>query len=581
MVGVNTDIGLELGARVAGALQEALDVRVSPAEALVRPSAAGRGADYQCNAAMSLGKRLGRPPREVAELIVAHLDAADMVEPPEVAGPGFVNFTLRAEWLAARAADLLADPRLGVRPVTEPGRYVVDYSSPNVAKEMHVGHLRSSIIGDAIARMLAFAGHEVIRRNHLGDWGTPFGMLIEHLAEVGAGAGAELSIGDLNGFYQQARKKFDTDPGFAERARLRVVALQSGDEATLALWRGLVAESERHFDKVYDLLGVQLTAADNYGESFYNPMLADTVAELEAKGLTEVSDGAVCVFPPGFTNRDGERLPLIVRKSDGGYMYASTDLAGVRYWTRERGATDLVYVVGTPQAQHFQMVFAASASAGWLDAGHRAVHVNFGSVLGEDGKMLRTRVGGTIKLSDLLTEAVERAHAVVAERSELPGERRGEVAKAVGVGAVKYADLSSDREKDYVFSWDKMLAHEGNTSVYLQYANVRVLALLAKAGVSTVDAPVLVTHNAERALLIKLLQLPAALNSALEGFAPHRLCTYLYETAVAFSSFYENCPILKAESEELRLSRLVLAGLTSRVLSKGLELLGIEAPTKL
>ncbi|MCP3802070.1 arginine--tRNA ligase [Allokutzneria sp. A3M-2-11 16] len=556
---MHPDIGLELGARVARAVQEALEVRISPAEALVRPSAR---ADYQCNAAMGLGKRLGRPPREIAELIVAHLDAADMVEPPEVAGPGFVNFTLRAEWLSARAADLLTDPRCGVRPADQPRRYVVDYGGPNVAKEMHVGHLRSSVIGDAIARMLDFAGHEVIRRNHLGDWGTPFGMLIEHLASLDAGA--ELSIGDLNGFYQEARKKFDADPEFASRARTRVVALQSGDPATLALWRGLVEESERHFAKVYEQLGVLLSADDSYGESFYNPMLADTVAELEAKGLTEVSDGAVCVFPPGFTNRDGERLPLIVRKSDGGYMYASTDLAAVRYWTQERGATDLVYVVGTPQSQHFQMVFRTASAMGWLDASHRAVHVNFGSVLGEDGKMLRTRAGGSIKLADLLTEAVERADGV----------------RAVGIGAVKYADLSSDRQKDYVFAWDKMLAKEGNTSVYLQYAVARVSAVMAQAKVSTVDGSVLVTHKAERALLVKLLQLPAALAAALEDFAPHRLCSYLYETAVAFSSFYENCPILKAEPD-LRESRLALAQLTSRVLTKGLDLLGIEAPVRL
>ncbi|SDM71714.1 arginine--tRNA ligase [Allokutzneria albata] len=561
---MHPDIGLELGARVARAVQEALDVRISPAEALVHPSAR---ADYQCNAAMGLGKRLGRPSREIAELIVAHLAADDLVEPPEVAGPGFVNFTFRAAWLSARAADLVGDPRLGVPPVAEPRRYVVDYGGPNVAKEMHVGHLRSSVIGDAITRMLAFAGHEVIRRNHLGDWGTPFGMLIEHLASLGTGtdSGAELSIGDLNGFYQEARKKFDADPGFAERARKRVVALQTGDPATLALWRGLVAESERHFAKVYEQLGVLLDADDSYGESFYNPMLADTVAELEEKGLTEVSDGAVCVFPPGFTNREGDRLPLIVCKSDGGYMYASTDLAAVRYWTRERGATDLVYVVGTPQSQHFQMVFRTAEAAGWLDSSHRAVHVNFGSVLGEDGKMLRTRAGGSIKLADLLTEAVERADGV----------------RAVGVGAVKYADLSSDRQKDYVFSWDKMLAKEGNTALYLQYAVARVNKVVELAGVSTVDAPVLVTHDAERALLVKLLQLPSVLAAAVEDFAPHRLCGYLHETAAAFSVFYDRCQIRQARTDELRASRLVLAQLSSRVLKTGMGLLGIEAPARL
>ncbi|GAA0602392.1 arginine--tRNA ligase [Kutzneria viridogrisea] len=576
------DVGLELGGRVAAALRTALDVEITAEQALIRPSAAGRGADYQCNAAMSLAKRVGRAPREVAELIVTHLDAADLVEPPEVAGPGFVNFTLRREWLQQWATGLLADPRLGVRSAPQPRRYAIDYGSPNVAKEMHVGHLRSSIIGDAIVRMLEFAGHEVIRHNHLGDWGTPFGMLIEHLVDEGWAAGGEHSISDLNSFYQAARKKFDADQDFAERARRRVVALQSGDEATLGLWRELVGESERHFAQVYQLLGVKLTAEDYYGESFYNPFLADTIAELEAKGLTELSDGAVCVFPPGFSNREGDRLPLIARKSDGGYGYASTDLATVRYWTRDRQATDLLYVVGSPQAQHFQMVFKASEQAGWLDQAHRAVHIGFGSVLGSDGQMLRTRAGSTIKLVDLLREAVDRAAAVVAERTELDERQRAEVARAVGIGAVKYADLSNDRVKDYVFAWDRMLAMEGNTSVYLQYANTRVLSIIGRAGRSAPEGTEVVLHAAaERALVVKLLQLPAALAAATEEFAPHKLCTYLYETAAAFSAFYENCPILKAPDDRTQLSRLALAQLTSRVLTLGLALLGIDTPEQL
>ncbi|MFI9011081.1 arginine--tRNA ligase [Actinosynnema sp. NPDC053489] len=574
------DVGLELGSRVAGALKAALDVEITPVEAVIRPSAPGRGSDYQCNAAMSLAKRLGRPPREVAAAIVAHLDAADLVEPPEVAGPGFVNFTLRREWLQEQASRLLADERLGV-PVAPPRRYAIDYGSPNVAKEMHVGHLRSSIIGDAVVRLLEFAGHEVVRHNHLGDWGTPFGMLIEHLLDEGGASGGH-SIGDLDGFYRRARAKFDADPAFADRARARVVALQGGDEATLALWRELVAESERHFAAVYELLGVKLTADDYYGESFYNPFLADVVAELEAKGLTEVSDGAVCVFPPGFTNREGEPLPLIVRKRDGGYGYASTDLATARYWARERGATDLLYVVGSPQAQHFRMVFAVARAAGWLDADHRAEHVGFGSVLGEDGKVLRTRAGGSVKLVDLLREAVDRAAAVVAERSALTPARQREVARAVGVGAVKYADLSGDREKDYVFAWDRMLAMEGNTSVYLQYANARVLSVVARAGGEAPrGTPVVLTEPAERALTVKLLHLPAVLATATREFAPHKLCGHLYETAVAFSSFYENCPVLNAPDDRTRRSRLALAQLTSRTLVLGLSLLGIEAPDRL
>ncbi|WP_367128021.1 arginine--tRNA ligase [Saccharothrix sp. HUAS TT1] len=574
------DIGLELGLRVADALKAALDVDITPVEALIRPAAPGRGADYQCNVAMSLAKRLGRPPRDVAAALVEHLDAADLVEPPEVAGPGFVNLTLRRDWLQEHTSRLLGDDRLGV-PEARPRRYAIDYSSPNVAKEMHVGHLRSTIIGDAVVRLLEFAGHEVIRHNHLGDWGTPFGMLIEHLVDLGWTSG-EHSIGDLDGFYQQARKKFDADPAFADRARHRVVALQGGDEPTLALWRELVRESERHFATVYELLGVKLTDGDYYGESFYNPFLDEVVDELEAKGLTEVSDGAVCVFPPGFTNREGEPLPLIVRKSDGGYGYAGTDLATARYWTRDRGATDLLYLVGTPQAQHFRMVFAASRAAGWLDDDHRAAHIGFGSVLGEDGKILRTRAGGTVKLVDLLREAVDRAAAVVGERSKQDPEGQGRVARAVGIGAVKYADLSGDREKDYVFAWDRMLAMEGNTSVYLQYANARVLSIVRRVGHDAEPGtPVVLAEPAERALAVKVLQFPAALATATEEYAPHKLCTYLYETAVAFSAFYESCPIAQAEDDRTRRSRLVLARLTSRALTLGLSLLGIEAPDRM
>ncbi|MBO4208387.1 arginine--tRNA ligase [Micromonospora echinofusca] len=563
------------------ALRTALDVEVAPADTMVRPSTRA-GVDYQCNLAMSLAKRVGRPPRDVAETIVAALDVDDLTAPPEVTGPGFINFVVRDGWLAAAVAGLVGDPRLGVPAVTRPRRYALDYSSPNVAKEMHVGHLRSTIIGDAIRRLLVFAGHEVLPHNHLGDWGTPFGMLIEHLVDIGWDDSAH-TITDLNGFYQAARSKFDADPGFADRSRLRVVQLQSGDERTLALWRQLVDESTRHFEEVYGLLGIGLTAADIYGESFYHPMLADTIDDLERKGLTRASGGAVCVFPPGFTNREGEPLPLILRKRDGGYGYHVTDLATVRYWTTERGATDLLYVVGTPQAQHFQMVFAASRQAGYLTDDNRAVHVNFGTILGEDGKTIRTRAGGSIKLVELLTEAVGHAADVVAERSELGPAEQARVARAVGIGAVKYADLSSDREKDYLFTWGKMLAREGNTSVYLQYANARIRSILRKAGeLPGPGTPVLLTEPAERALALKLLDLPAVVDAVLETYAPHRLCGYLYETAAVFSSFYETCPVLAAGVDpQVRDSRLVLARLTSEVLVLGLDLIGIEAPEQL
>lgn len=576
------DVALELGVRVADAARTALNIDITAGEALIRPSAQP-GVDYQCNVAMSLGKKLGTAPREVARALADHIEAADMVSGSEIAGPGFINFTLDNAWLAERAQALLGDPRVGVPIEAYPRRVAIDYSSPNVAKEMHVGHLRSSIIGDAILRLLRFAGHEVIPHNHLGDWGTPFGMLIEHLVDEGWASGeqAHHSIGDLNSFYQEARKKFDSEPDFAARARQRVVLLQSGDEPTLALWQELVDESTRHFVKVYELLGIQLAPEDTYGESFYNSELAGVVDELEAKGLAEISDSAVCVFPPGFTNRDGDRLPMIVRKSDGGYGYATTDLATVRYWVDERGATDLLYVVGSPQEQHFAMVFAASRQAGWLAEDTRAVHIGFGSVLGADGKTIRTRAGGSIKLVDLLTEAVDRAAAVMADRVD--AAQRAEVARAVGIGAVKYADLSNDREKDYVFDSDGMLAMDGNTAVYLQYANTRALSVLRKAGERPErGTTVVITEPAERDLLLQLLRWPAAVRGALEGYAPHKLCNYLYGAATAFSTFYEKCPILAADtSGHARRSRLVLTQLTSTVLTLGLSLLGIEAPERL
>ncbi|WP_093944004.1 arginine--tRNA ligase [Actinoalloteichus hoggarensis] len=578
------DVGLELGARIAAALRTALDVSITPEEALIRPS--GRaGVDYQCNVAMSLAKRLGRQPREVAAAAVEHLAADDLVASTEIAGPGFVNIVLRDDWLGARLSALLADPRAGVPEVDAPRRFAIDYSSPNLAKEMHVGHLRSSIIGDALLRLIRFVGHEVVPHNHVGDWGTPFGMLIEHLLDEGwtADGSQTHAIADLNGFYQQARLKFDADADFADRARRRVVLLQGGDEATLALWQRFVDESTRHFEEVYRLLGISLRREDLYGESFYNPMLDDTVTELTAKGLTELSDGAVCVFPPGFTNREGERLPLIVRKSDGGYGYPATDLATARYWADDRAATDLLYVVGNPQAQHFAMVFAVCEQAGWLTEKHRAEHVGFGSILGADGKTIRTRAGGSVKLVELLNEAVDRASAVVAERTELDAEARASVAHAVGIGAVKYADLSSDREKDYVFSWDKMLAMDGNTAVYLQYANTRILSILRKAeSRPEPGTPVNPADPAERALALALLRFPAAVAAAVDGLAPHRICGHLYELATAFSAFYERCPILAADTpEDVRGSRLVLAALTSQVLTLGLSLLGIEAPERL
>jgi len=407
-------------------------------------------------------------------------------------------------------------------------------------------------------------------------------MLLEHLIDEESSQGGDVSIGELGTFYQEARAKFDADPAFQQRARLRVVAFQGGDDATLELWHDLIAKSMRYVDRLYDLLGVLLTQADVAAESSYNPLLADVAAELESRDLARIVDGALMAFPPGFTGRDGRPVPLIVRKSDGGYTYDTTDLAAIRYRARDLRADDILYVVGSPQRLHLQMLFAMAREAGWLPPGAHAEHVEFGQVLGADGKRFRTRAGESIKLVELLEEAVDRAAAVVAERSELTDEERSRVARAVGIGAVKYADLSNDRIKDYVFDWDRMLAMDGNTSVYLQYANARVRSVIRRAGgEAPPDTPVVLREPAERALAVALAQFPTAVEATIAHLQPHRLCTYLYDTAVAFSTFYEKCPILSAETGELRTSRLVLCELTSKVMVRGLELLGIEAPERL
>jgi arginyl-tRNA synthetase len=540
--------------------------------------------DYQADGALALAKRLGRNPREVAVEVAAAADLDDLVETMEVAGPGFLNLRLRSEALAALVREMAGDDRLGIAAARSPETVVVDYSAPNVAKEMHVGHLRSTIIGDALVRLEDFLGHTVVRQNHLGDWGTPFGMLIEHLLDIGEDeAVAELSVGDLNRFYQEGRAKFDSDPAFAERSRLRVVALQSGDQQTLRLWHLLYEQSRVYFQQVYDRLGVLLTPDDDDGESRYNPMLASVVEELDRLGLLQESDGALCVFPPGFTNRDGEPLPMIVRKADGGYGYSATDLATIRFRVQKLGATRLLYVVGAPQRDHLEMLFAVARMACWLDERHEATHVAFGSVLGTDRKVLRTRAGVSVKLMDLLDEAVARARALLAERRpDLEPAEAAELAEAVGIGAVKYADLANDRVRDYVFDFDRMLSFEGNTAPYLQYANTRIRSIFRRAGESPDPAaPVELHEPAERALALHLLGFEEAVRLAAERSHPHRLCTYLYQLASAFTTFYETCPVLQADNAALRASRLLLCDLSSRVLSKGMELLGIQAPEQM
>jgi arginyl-tRNA synthetase len=573
------DPSIELVSAFQGALSAAFGPDFAGVDPAIRPSA---HADYQANVALGLKARVKKPPREIAQAIVERLDAPDLIERVEIAGPGFVNVTLRTEYLSRALRGVASDPRLGLPPAASPDVVVIDYSSPNLAKEMHVGHLRSTILGDALARSLEALGHRVIRQNHLGDWGTPFGMLIEHLLDVGE-EGAESSMGELKEFYQAARKKFDEDESFADRSRRRVVLLQGGDAETLAHWKRLVAATLEHAGALYEKLGVTLREADVAGESSYNSMLADVAKELRDKGLAVESDGALCVFPPGFTGRDGAPVPLIVQKQDGGYGYATTDLAAIRYRLGTLGATRVLYVVGQEQSQHLAMVFATAKLAGWLVPPARAEHVAFGPTLGADGKMFRTRAGASARLSDLLDEAVERAGGVVAEKNpSLDADARADVARMVGIGAVKYADLSSDRVKGYVFDYARMLAFEGNTGPYMQYAHARIRSIFRKGDVSSVPADAMrVAAPAERALALALLKFPTALAAVAVDLEPHVLCTYLYDLSTSFSTFYEACPVLKAATPEERLSRLALSDLTARVIAKGLELLGIEAPERM
>ncbi|HEY2130071.1 MAG TPA: arginine--tRNA ligase [Streptosporangiaceae bacterium] len=573
-----------LARRVRDALGAAFGTEYADADPVIRPSSF---ADFQSNAALPLAKRLGRPPREIAADIISHLDLTGVAEPPEVSGPGFINLTLTTDWIAAQASSELADPRLGT-PAADPAqRIMVEYSSPNVAKEMHVGHLRTTIVGDALARILDFAGHEVIRDNHLGDWGTQFGMLIEHLLDVGENsAEADLLHSNPNEFYQAARSKFDGDPAFTERARQRVVLLQGGDPETLRLWQHLVDLSLDYLHRIYQQLHVTLTDADIRGESFYNAMLAEVCAELEAIGVAVISDGALCAFPPGFTGRNGEPLPLIIRKSDGGYNYATTDLATIRYRVRDLHVDRAIYVVGSAQALHFQMVFAVARQAGWIPPGARFEHAQVGNVLGTDGKILRTRAGDTIKLSDLLTEGVERARHVVDELGTSPDlseAERDAIAEAVGVGAIKFADLSTARDSEYVFDWDRMISFKGNTGPYLQYATTRIRSIFRRAGIDPAAAtgPAKLTEPAERALALRLLGFAAAVRQAGENAEPHLLANFLFEVASLFTTFYEQCPVLSAPGETVRDSRLALSALTLRVLDTGLGLLGIPVPERM
>ncbi|MEM9789343.1 MAG: arginine--tRNA ligase [Planctomycetota bacterium] len=585
------DVRSEIESAVTAAALAALGEDARDADPLVVPAKDPRFGDYQANLAMGLGKKLGRKPRELGEAIAVELAKAvhegDPIASAEVAGPGFVNLTLSTPALRQRAAAMRANDRLGVATADGADRQtvVVDYSSPNVAKEMHVGHLRSTVIGDCIARVLEATGQRVVRQNHLGDWGTQFGMLIEHLAEVSetharTPEGEPIAIGDLNTFYQEAKRRFDDDEAFADRSRRRVVALQSGDEATMDMWHELVSESLKHFDAAYQRLGVGLTRDDVRGESAYNDRLADTVDALDAKGRLRESQGARVVYPPGFVDREGEPMPMIVRKSDGGFLYATTDLAAIRFRLHELRADRLVYVVDARQAQHFAMVFAEAREAGFAGDDARLEYVGFGMVLGKDRKPFKTRSGGTVRLADVMDEAVTRARAAVTEKNpELSETEADDVAEAVGIGAIKYADLSSDRIKDYVFDWDRMLALEGNTAPYLLNAYVRIRSIFRKGEIkpAAIIAEPACDEPQERALVLLLLEYPRVVASVADTLEPHRLCNHLYELASAYHKFYEHCPVLKDDvAPDTRDARLALCDLVARTLHHGLGLLGIR-----
>ena len=571
----------EVLARLVGdALGAVLGDEHAGDDPLIRPS---QFADFQSNVALSLGKRLHRGAREVAAELATQLAAADLLGQVEVSGPGFVNLTLSDDWIAEQASGLLDDPRLGVPAAGTPQRIVVDYSGPNVAKELHVGHLRPTVVGDAIVRVLEFLGHQVTRAAHLGDWGTQFGMLIEHAQDIGEQATYDqLAGGEFTAFYQAARAKFVAGQAFADRARQRVVELQAGEAHALSLWRLLVGDSMEYLRSIYARLDITLTDADMAPESFYNPMLASVCAELEQAGIAVISDGALCVFPPGFTGRDGKPLPLMLRKSDGGYGYDTTDMAAIRYRLVELGASRLIYVVGSEQSQHLQMVFAAARQAGWLTDAASAEHAVIGLMTGPGGQRLRTRTGAQIKLITLIDEAVERAEEVIKDRYDDP-EQRARIAEAVGIGALKYGDLSIARDSSYALDFDRLLALTGNTGPYLQYATARIRSIFHRAGQQPDQAagPILVTEGAERALALQLLGLGGAARGAAATAEPHKLAGFLFDTASAFTTFYEQCPVLQAPEPAIRQSRLALSALTLRVLVTGLGLLGIPVPDRM
>ncbi|MGK3363304.1 arginine--tRNA ligase [Citrobacter portucalensis] len=548
-------------------------------EPQVRQSAKVQFGDYQANGMMAVAKKLGMAPRQLAEQVLTHLDLNGIASKVEIAGPGFINIFLDPAFLAQHVQQALASDRLGI---TQPAKQtvVVDYSAPNVAKEMHVGHLRSTIIGDAAVRTLEFLGHNVIRANHVGDWGTQFGMLIAWLEKQQQENAGEMALADLEGFYRDAKKHYDEDEAFAERARSYVVKLQGGDEYFREMWRKLVDITMSQNQLTYDRLNVTLTRDDVMGESLYNPMLPGIVADLKAKGLAVESEGATVVFLDEYKNKEGEPMGVIIQKKDGGYLYTTTDIACAKYRYETLHADRVLYYIDSRQHQHLMQAWTIVRKAGYVPDSVPLEHHMFGMMLGKDGKPFKTRAGGTVKLADLLDEALERARRLVAEKNpDMPADELEKLANAVGIGAVKYADLSKNRTTDYIFDWDNMLAFEGNTAPYMQYAYTRVLSVFRKADIdesALANAQVVISEDREAQLAARLLQFEETLTVVAREGTPHVMCAYLYDVAGLFSGFYEHCPILSAENEEIRNSRLKLAQLTAKTLKLGLDTLGIE-----
>ncbi|XXN65274.1 arginine--tRNA ligase [Enterobacter ludwigii] len=571
---------MNIQALLSDKVSQAMIAAGAPAdcEPQVRQSAKVQFGDYQANGMMAVAKKLGQAPRQLAEQVIQHLDLTGIASKVEIAGPGFINIFLDREWLAVQTAQALQLPRLGVNAVA-PQTIVVDYSAPNVAKQMHVGHVRSTIIGDAAVRTLEFLGHNVIRANHVGDWGTQFGMLIAYLEKQQNEHHEEIALADLEAFYREAKVTYDADEAFAERARNYVVKLQGGDEYCRSMWKKLVDITMSQNQLVYDRLNVTLTRKDVMGESLYNDMLPGIVADLREKGLAVTSEGATVVFLDEFKNKEGEPMGVIIQKKDGGYLYTTTDIACAKYRFETLHADRVLYYIDSRQHQHLQQAWTIVRKAGYVPESVPLEHHAFGMMLGKDGRPFKTRSGGTIRLADLLDEAVERAHTLVSDKNpEMSAQELKDLSEVVGIGAVKYADLSKSRTTDYIFDWDNMLAFEGNTAPYMQYAYTRVLSVFRKAGIDadSLSGDIVLTEEREAQLATRLLQFEEVITQVARDGTPHVMCAYLYELAGQFSGFYEHCPILSAEDETIRQSRLQLAALTAKTLKQGLDTLGIK-----